>query len=282
MESAFELAAKELRGVCDPASLGFETTAGLPLLSEVLGQPRAVAALEFGARIGSPGFNLFALGQPGSGRTTLVEDYLEQYSATQPVPPDLCYVYTFVDTRRPLPLSLPPGRAAELTKISTHCWRNCKLRDSEGFRNRGILAPSPPGAAATRRTAPRKTRADRPPCHGERLQVVQGPGRADAGAGGGRKVAKRRGPRTPQRPRAGEGSTGARPVQHEIKEGLRSVRELEKGIRDALRALDTCGLCHTARHRGSPRAIPRPAGGVGLSCRVTDRHHGRSLWSATK
>src|SRR6516164_8540898 len=101
MESAFELAAKELRRACDPASLGFETTAGLPLLSEVLGQPRAVAALEFGARIGNPGFNLFALGQPGSGRTTLVRDYLEQYAVTQPASADLCYVYNFADTRRP-------------------------------------------------------------------------------------------------------------------------------------------------------------------------------------
>src|SRR5215472_11256310 len=116
MERAIELAANQLRRACDPASLRFETTADLPLLSEVLGQPRAVAALEFGARIGSQGFNLFALGQPGSGRTTLIKGYLDQYAATQPAPPDLCYVFNFAEARRPLPLHLPPGRAVQFKK----------------------------------------------------------------------------------------------------------------------------------------------------------------------
>ena len=76
-----------------PTSLGFKTTADLPVLSEVLGQPRAVAALAFGASIPSHGFNRFALGQPGSGRTTLIREYLEHRAETEPVPPDLCYVY---------------------------------------------------------------------------------------------------------------------------------------------------------------------------------------------
>jgi hypothetical protein len=47
MSKAFELAARELRRTCDPASLGFETTADLPPLSEVLGQPPPVTGLTF-------------------------------------------------------------------------------------------------------------------------------------------------------------------------------------------------------------------------------------------
>jgi hypothetical protein len=85
-------------------------------LSEVLGQPRAVAALAFGASIASQGFNLFALGlgQPGSGKTTLVREYLEHRPETEPVPPDLCYVYNIGHARRSLPLLLPPGRGLQL------------------------------------------------------------------------------------------------------------------------------------------------------------------------
>jgi len=37
-------------------------------------------------------------------------------------------------------------------------------------------------------------------------------------------------------------------LQHEIEERLRSVRELEKGIRDALRALDTDTAVYATRH----------------------------------
>ena len=58
MSQVIELSARDLRRVCDPTSLGFKTTADLPVLSEVLGQPRAIAALAFGASIASQGFNL--------------------------------------------------------------------------------------------------------------------------------------------------------------------------------------------------------------------------------
>ncbi|HEX9077188.1 MAG TPA: ATP-dependent protease, partial [Anaerolineae bacterium] len=77
------LAPEALRRTCAPESFEFETSADLPALEEVLGQPRAVAALEFGASIASHGFNLFALGLPGSGKTTLITEYLERRAAKQ-------------------------------------------------------------------------------------------------------------------------------------------------------------------------------------------------------
>ena len=88
---------EDLRRICDPGCFDFETTASLPNVQEVLGQPRAVAALEFGVSMASHGFNLFALGPPGSGKTTLIREYLERRAIDQPVPPDLCYVNNFKD-----------------------------------------------------------------------------------------------------------------------------------------------------------------------------------------
>jgi lon-related putative ATP-dependent protease len=106
----------QLRRVCDPNSFDFETTASLPNVQEVLGQPRAVAALEFGVSMASHGFNLFALGLPGSGKTTLIREYLERRAIDQTTPPDLCYVNNFTDTRRPIALSFPAGHAHELKR----------------------------------------------------------------------------------------------------------------------------------------------------------------------
>lgn len=111
-----ELVFQQLHRRCDPESFAFQTTADLPPLGQVIGQPRAVAALEFGLEITSQGFHLFALGQPGSGRTTLIREYLEKRSATQGRPKDLCFVHNFDDGRRPLPLLLPAGRGCELKK----------------------------------------------------------------------------------------------------------------------------------------------------------------------
>src|SRR5512143_499322 len=110
------LSPEALRRACDPNTCEFETTAALPDLQEVLGQPRAVAALEFGVGMASHGFNLFALGLPGSGKTTLIREYLERHAADQPVPPDLCYVNSFKDARCPIALSLPAGHAHELRR----------------------------------------------------------------------------------------------------------------------------------------------------------------------
>jgi lon-related putative ATP-dependent protease len=106
----------ELRRTCDPAQFDFETTAELPELAEVLGQPRAVAALEFGAGMAGHGFNLFAAGVPGSGKTTLIREYLERLAADQPVPPDLCYVNNFEDARCPIAVQLPAGQAAQFKR----------------------------------------------------------------------------------------------------------------------------------------------------------------------
>ena len=54
---------------CPTGSLGFETTEELPELEEIVGQDRALEAIRFGIGIRSKGFNLYALGPSGRGRT---------------------------------------------------------------------------------------------------------------------------------------------------------------------------------------------------------------------
>ena len=118
MARPIELDAEALRRRCNPDTFDFDTTANLPTLTEVLGQPRALAALEFGTAIASHDFNLFALGQPGSGKTTLIRNYLENKASTQPVPPDLCYVYNFF--QRPEPGSTEATARAGCTAQGRH------------------------------------------------------------------------------------------------------------------------------------------------------------------
>lgn len=99
---------------CDPASLGFETTADLEALSEVPGQDRAAEAMQFATEIDVDGHNVYVLGPPGTGRHLFVRQFLEQKAAASPVPEDWCYVYNFDDPRKPRALALPPGRSKAL------------------------------------------------------------------------------------------------------------------------------------------------------------------------
>ncbi|MGQ9683259.1 MAG: AAA family ATPase [Anaerolineae bacterium] len=109
-----ELPASALRRTVDPARLTFATTAELEPLTEVIGQPRALAAVDFGVRIASSGYNLFALGPPGTGRTTAIMRSLAREAAAKPTPDDWCYVHNFDAPHRPHALRLPPGRGKQL------------------------------------------------------------------------------------------------------------------------------------------------------------------------
>ncbi len=59
-----------LRRRCDLGSLQFETTRDLEPLAGRLGQERALEALEFGVGVRREGYNLVAVGAPGSGATS--------------------------------------------------------------------------------------------------------------------------------------------------------------------------------------------------------------------
>ena len=72
-----ELTPDQLRLKCDPATLGFTTTEELCESREIIGQKRAQESLEFGLRIRSFGYNVFALGIPGTGKATKIHEFLK-------------------------------------------------------------------------------------------------------------------------------------------------------------------------------------------------------------
>jgi lon-related putative ATP-dependent protease len=108
------LAVASLRTRCDPATLGFESTADVPDVDAVVGHTRALDAIRFGVGIRQKGYNLFALGPSASGRHSVVMRLVQEQAATERVPPDFCYVNNFEDPHKPRALVLPPGMGVEL------------------------------------------------------------------------------------------------------------------------------------------------------------------------
>ena len=109
-----ELSASDLRRVADLTDLAFTSTAELGELEGIIGQERATRAVEFGLNIDARGYNIFALGPAGAGRTTTIRRYLEQVAARKKPPDDWVYVYNFDDPDAPKAIRLPAGRAAQL------------------------------------------------------------------------------------------------------------------------------------------------------------------------
>lgn len=111
-----ELSAENAYKVCLPDDIGCDTSQELSALETIVGQDRAIRAMQFGLGIKERGFNIFVSGMPGTGRTTAVRRYLEEVAAAKPVPSDWCYVNNFQDAYHPNAISLPAGRAIELQK----------------------------------------------------------------------------------------------------------------------------------------------------------------------
>ncbi|MCC6529286.1 MAG: AAA family ATPase [Pseudomonadales bacterium] len=113
------LSAEQLFRRCDPAGLGFATTAELRPSGAPLGQQRAIEAMAFALDVKRPGYNIFALGTPGSGRHAMIEQMLKRRAATEAVPGDTCHVHNFAQPNKPIWLKLPCGMGVQLRDAMT-------------------------------------------------------------------------------------------------------------------------------------------------------------------
>jgi predicted ATP-dependent protease len=94
--------------------LNFNSTDELEPFRGVLGQERAVAALQFGVAMPRPGYNVFVMGEPGTGRFSFVRRYLKAEAKRQVTPCDWVYVNNFDEPREPRALRLDQGSAQGL------------------------------------------------------------------------------------------------------------------------------------------------------------------------
>lgn len=108
--------AEQVRWTCRPEDLPFETTADLPAGESIVGQARAVQALDFGLAVPQPGYNVFVAGPPGTGRTTYTQSKVNQVAATRAVPSDWIYVHNFQQPDQPIAIALAPGRGAQFRR----------------------------------------------------------------------------------------------------------------------------------------------------------------------
>lgn len=92
----------------------FESTASLEPLAAAVGQHRALDALELAVGVDQPGFNLFVVGAPETGRFEATQRRITELAAAMPVPDRWCYVNNFHDAVRPSALRLPGEAGARL------------------------------------------------------------------------------------------------------------------------------------------------------------------------
>jgi ATP-dependent Lon protease len=105
-----ELPPDQLRWRCHPKKLKLTTTRDVDMCQDIIGQKRAMKALDVGLSIEHEGYNIFITGPVGTGRTTAVKHLLEHLDVKKEIPRDWCYVNNFTNPDMPRSISLPAGQ----------------------------------------------------------------------------------------------------------------------------------------------------------------------------
>lgn len=82
----------------------------------ILGQTRAQSALEFGIAMQNPGYNIFVMGESGTGRLSMITHTLSLHAGQQSAPSSYAYVDNFENTREPIAIELPAGQGQIFNK----------------------------------------------------------------------------------------------------------------------------------------------------------------------
>ena len=130
-----ELSYEEARRNCSLIPTSCESTADLKPLEELIGQERALRALQFGLKIKRKGFNIYIAGERGTGKRTAIASYVEEIANTMSPPSDWCYVNNFHDQNTPNALRLPAGMGLQLTKDMDQFVSNLKKALSTAFES---------------------------------------------------------------------------------------------------------------------------------------------------
>ncbi len=108
-----ELSWNQLSWSLDPEKIEFDTSDGCEPCEEIIGQDRAVKAIQTGLDIRSLGYNIFITGLTGTGRITTIKKLLEELKKKQKTPSDILYVNNFRNPDKPTLIILPAGQGRE-------------------------------------------------------------------------------------------------------------------------------------------------------------------------
>ena len=132
------LSPEKLKKVKPAESWKFSTTNDIALSKSrkpepLIGQQRAFEAMEFGLAVNGRGYNIFIVGQPGSGRTTYVLERLKSVASSLPAPEDWLYLYNFAKPGEPLAFSVPAGKGSKLSDELDELLKDLKSVISRAF-----------------------------------------------------------------------------------------------------------------------------------------------------
>ncbi len=122
------LPVSELKRYTDANTLPKSSRARLPKLDVSFGQSRAIRAIKTALDIKANGYHVFAVGENGLGKRTLITRLLTERAKYEPTPDDWIYVNNFNDSRKPIAIRLSAGTAVIFQQKVHKLWRDAKKK----------------------------------------------------------------------------------------------------------------------------------------------------------
>ncbi|MEE4271408.1 MAG: AAA family ATPase [Thermoanaerobaculales bacterium] len=115
-----KLAIDDLAWSCPEDWLHWSSSAEIDPASTIVGQDRAVEAIDFGLDMPGIGYNIFVTGLSGTGRLTTIKQFLEHTDGSRSTPDDVCFVHNFDNPEEPRALFLEAGAGRRLKEGMEH------------------------------------------------------------------------------------------------------------------------------------------------------------------
>jgi len=126
-----ELSPEKLTWKLAPKDIPYESSNQCKACEGIIGQERALKAIQTGLDIKSLGYNIFITGMVGTGRTTTIKQLLEKLDGSDHTPNDLIYVNNFKNQDEPTLITLPSGKGIVFKEAMAHLIEMLKVNVPE-------------------------------------------------------------------------------------------------------------------------------------------------------
>jgi len=133
MGQAFKILAKDLKKNYSANLFDFKDTSELEPLDSIIGQKRAIEAIDFGLNMKGSEYNIFVTGLEGTGKSTIVRHLLSEHAKKAETSQDLCLVNNFEDAYCPVVIEMPAGSAVYFSQSMIRFIEVIKIQIPEFF-----------------------------------------------------------------------------------------------------------------------------------------------------
>lgn len=137
MSKGAKLPVRKLKKICSEEIFQFESTEEVTPFEGIIGQERAVKAMEFGLKVKNHGYNIFMTGVTGTGKFSYAQNCVQSIAAEEPVPDDWCYVYNFENASQPKAINFPAGQGKLFCEDMEELLEDLKEEIPKAFEGEG-------------------------------------------------------------------------------------------------------------------------------------------------